>query len=191
MVCVFLNILTIIEQKRKVLYTSDANKHKGERVTRAQIYKTIQNTSRRMTLVIAAITVTLVSVVAVLPAQQASALGCRHYDGEAWWWNYVPPAYPGDRDRYYGLSTTVPYSSQSGCNDINLRRSSVKQVATLEPTCATFRVRYYPPNGTSFSPEKTVCNDGGPEEVVLAYGVPGGRPYRVEATYYVRYHIYD
>lgn len=158
---------------------------------RAQIYKTMQNVSRRSTALLAALAIAVVSVVAIMPAPEASALGCRHYDGEAWWWNYVPPAYQGDRDRYYGPTVTVPYSTQSGCKDINLRRSSVEHVATHEPTCATFRVRYYPPDGKTFSPEKTVCDDGGTEEVILAYNVPGGRPYRVEATYYVRYHIYD
>lgn len=154
--------------------------------------QTLRHRLRKTALVVAGLLVAATSMVVATPAQQASAAGCRHYDTTAWWWNVAPPPRsnePQDSRTWYYADTKTPTSS-STCNDVNLRRSSIAMAATGEnPTCAAFRIRFYP--GTSYSyarGEQLVCTGIG--DAVL-YRVPNGTPYRVEATNYVQFHIYD
>ena|SRR5688572_15302454 len=154
----------------------------------------IQNLRRKLqkaTLVVAGLLIAATSMVVATPTQQASAAGCRHYDTTAWWWNVAPSASGDSRTWYYGDKVYVPYSSQSSCNDINLRRSSIRQAATdYSPVCSAFRVRYYPGESRSYTSGETLaCTGIG--DAVIASGASGGRPYRVETTNYVSFHIYD
>jgi hypothetical protein len=112
----------------------------------------------------------LVVGLTVIPAAQAGAVTCRVETPKS-------AIYGGGRvsteDRY------VPFSSVSGCVDINVR--NIRDVNNAADTCATFTVAMYPTSGgVIYGKSKFVCSAGPNGPVVpIATNVINGTKYRV------------
>lgn len=116
------------------------------------------------------------AIVSVAPSELASAITCR---------NIVNPT---EVSRFYegsiqiGVTAiyTVPGSSVSACNDINIR--NIYREYSTTPNCQYFRVRFYPSSGGSYvNSWKWACSvpPSGPDQVI-ASSVLNGTKYRVE-----------
>lgn len=132
--------------------------------------------------------VAAVSTLAVLPAQSASAAGCRYYTTSTPRSNVAPAS--GEYGAWtYGATKTTPYG---GCKDVNLSRSSIASLESHFGGCANFRIRYINSNGSlGAASQPTVYACTGYGNVVIKENVGDGRKYRVEASAPVSFQIHD
>jgi hypothetical protein len=110
-------------------------------------------------------------IAATGPAPKASALGCHYY------WDQTHSVARQSVSSTGG--SRVPYSNVSGCKDVNIR--SVYVAAGVNNSCGSFRVRFFPSSGGSYTNSwKQVCTSSGPK--VLATNVLGGTWYSIETS---------
>lgn len=150
-------------------------------------YATLRSSLRRTRLIFISLAVAVVAMVAIAPAQPAQAAGCRHYITS------TPTTQVATRPNdwgqwYYGETVWIP--SSSACRDINLARESIEPIPGYSSICASFRIRFYPSSGGSYTnSEKFVCLASG--SVELAFNVKNGTKYRVETNQPIQFRIFD